>query len=149
ALLWMRQTGVLTEILPETEKWGIDAIPGLVSAEQAFGWKPDPLLRLAAIVPRDEERLKALARRLRLSRAEAHFLDAWAGAPEIGGRLTDAVFEQLLYRHGPQGLSARLRLMLARARERAEAEPEALALVGLCGRLLEKAGGWQRPAFPL
>lgn len=149
ALLWMRQTGVLTEILPETEKWGIDAIPGLISAEQAFGWKPDPLLRLAAIVPRDAERLKALARRLKLSKAEARFLDAWAAAPEIGGRLTDAVFAQLLYRHGPQGLSTRLRLMLARARERAVTEPEALALAGLCRRLLEKAQGWQRPVFPL
>ncbi|MFN7091106.1 MAG: CCA tRNA nucleotidyltransferase, partial [Allorhizobium sp.] len=52
ALLWMRQSGVLTEILPETEKWGIDAIPGLIAAEQALGWEPDALLRLCAIVPK-------------------------------------------------------------------------------------------------
>jgi len=149
ALLWMRQTGVLTEILPETEKWGIDAIPGLVSAEQAFGWRADPLLRLAAIVPRDADRLKTLARRLKLSKVEAQFLDGWANAPEIGGRLTDTVFEQLLYRHGPLGLSTRLRLMLVQARARAEADPEALALVGLCSRLLAKAESWERPAFPL
>ncbi|HCL64495.1 MAG TPA: CCA tRNA nucleotidyltransferase, partial [Rhizobium sp.] len=57
ALLWMRQSGVLSEILPETEKWGIDAIPGLVACEQALGWKPEPMLRLAAIVPKDAERL--------------------------------------------------------------------------------------------
>ena len=44
ALLWMRQVAVLNEVLPETEKWGIDAIPALVSTEKALGWKPDPLL---------------------------------------------------------------------------------------------------------
>ncbi len=51
ALLWMRQTGVLTKILPESEKWGIDTIGPLIEAEQTLGWQPDPLLRLAAIIP--------------------------------------------------------------------------------------------------
>jgi len=37
ALLWMRQVAVLSEILPETEKWGIDAIPALVSTEKGAG----------------------------------------------------------------------------------------------------------------
>ncbi len=46
ALLWMRQTGVLSTVLPESDKWGIDAIPGLVAAEREFGWAADPLLRL-------------------------------------------------------------------------------------------------------
>lgn len=32
ALLWMRQTGVLSLVLPESEKWGIDAIHGLTGA---------------------------------------------------------------------------------------------------------------------
>ena len=40
ALLWMRQAGVLTEILPESEKWGIDGIHPLVAAEAALGWTP-------------------------------------------------------------------------------------------------------------
>ncbi|MGO6900642.1 CCA tRNA nucleotidyltransferase, partial [Rhizobium ruizarguesonis] len=53
ALLWMRQVAVLTEILPESERWGIDAIPSLITTEKALGWTPDPLLRLAAIVPPD------------------------------------------------------------------------------------------------
>ncbi len=59
ALLWMRTAGILTLILPETEKWGIDEVPGLIAAERAFGWTPDPLLRLAAMVPPDVERLAA------------------------------------------------------------------------------------------
>ena len=96
ALLWMRQAGVLTEILPETEKWGIDAIPGLIEAEKAFGWAPDALLRLAAMVPADRERLKALSERLRLSKAEAGVLDQWAAAPEIAKKLAETAFDRLL-----------------------------------------------------
>ena len=149
ALLWMRQAGVLTQILPETEKWGIDAIPALIAAEKAFGWRPDPMLRLAAIVPADRERLKKLAERLRLSRAEAAALDGWAAVPEITGPLAEAAFDRLLYRHGPAGLSMRLRLALAKARERAVTEPESLSFVGVCQRLLSRAEGWKRPAFPL
>jgi poly(A) polymerase len=33
ALLWMRQTGVLSKVLPETEKWGIDSIGPLIATE--------------------------------------------------------------------------------------------------------------------
>ncbi|MGZ2373275.1 poly(A) polymerase [Sinorhizobium medicae] len=83
ALLWMRQAGVLGEVLPETEKWGIDAIPALISAEKSFSWHPDHLLRLAAMVPPDVDRLEAMAKRLRLSKAESAYLDRFAKAPAI------------------------------------------------------------------
>jgi len=149
ALLWMRQAGVLSEILPETEKWGIDAIPGLIEAEKAFGWQPDALLRLAAIVPPDRERLRALAERLRLSKAEAAVLDGWAAAPEIAPKLAETAFDRLLYRNGPKGLSMRLRLALASARARGLGDTDALAFAGLCQRLLARAEKWQKPAFPL
>jgi len=149
ALLWMRQAGVLTAVLPETEKWGIDAIPGLIEAEKAFGWTPDPLLRLAAIVPPDRERLRLLSERLRLSKAEAAVLDHWSSALEIAPKLAETAFDRLLYRHGPQGLSFRLKLALASARTRGLADPDALAFAGLCQRLLARAGKWQKPAFPL
>ena len=69
ALLWMRQAGVLTKVLPESEKWGIDAIHGLVAAERDLGWAADAMLRLEAIVPPDAERMQALAGRLKLSNA--------------------------------------------------------------------------------
>ena len=61
ALLWMRQTGVLTAVLPETEKWGIDAVPGIIQMEKAFRFEPDPLLRLAGMIPPDSDRIAALA----------------------------------------------------------------------------------------
>ena len=70
----MRQAGVLSRVLPESEKWGIDAIHALVKTERDLGWMPDPLLRLEAIVPPDRERLSQLAARLKLSKAETERL---------------------------------------------------------------------------
>lgn len=149
ALLWMRQAGVLTEILPETEKWGIDAIPDLIAAERAFGWMPDPLLRLAAIVPPDEGRLKAMAERLRLSKAEAAYFARWAKAPAVVPTTADTALDRLLYRHGAEGLSVRLRLALATARRKSEGDPALLSETAALRRLLARAEAWQRPNFPL
>jgi poly(A) polymerase len=149
ALLWMRQTGVLTEILPETEKWGIDTIPALVETGAALGWKPDAMLRLMAMVPPDAERLAALAKRLRLSNAEAAELAAFAGAPAIAEDISDRAFNRLLYRSGSDGIMARLRIDLANARAKAGADMLAMAKVGRLSLLLERAERWQKPVFPL
>ena len=149
ALLWMRQTGVLTEIVPETEKWGIDAIHGLVVSEQALHWTPDPLLRLAAIVPPDAERLEALAKRLRLSNADAARLQEWARAPVIPDDVTDVGFDRMLYRHGPMGLSMRLRLTLAAVRLMTESDPHAMRKAARLSVLLERCTGYRKPVFPL
>ena len=149
ALLWMRQAGVLTEVLPETEKWGIDAIPGLVAAERAFGWKPDPLLRLAAIVPPDTERLTDMAKRLRLSKAEAAFFAAWGNAPAIPATIADTAFDRMLYRSGAAGLATRLKLALAVARQKTENDPSLLPEVARLKRLLARAEAWQRPVLPV
>ncbi|MCA1367755.1 CCA tRNA nucleotidyltransferase [Bradyrhizobium sp. BRP14] len=149
ALLWMRQAGVLGEVLPETEKWGIDAMPGLVAAERSFSWRPEPLLRLAAIVPPDAERLEAMASRLRLSKAEAAYLIRFAEAPAIAATLPDAAFDRELYRHGKDGIIARLKLSLAAARRKSETDPAFLAETASFQRLLMRAERWQRPVFPL
>ncbi|MCD2184317.1 CCA tRNA nucleotidyltransferase [Rhizobium sp. GN54] len=150
ALLWMRQSGVLSAILPETEKWGIDAIPALIATERALKWDPDPLLRLSAMVPPDGERLAALSERLRLSRAEAATLTSWAAAPEIPKTLADTAFGRMLYRNGREGLTTRLKLSLAAARSKAEGgDPAAMAESARVQRLLDRATRWIRPAFPL
>ncbi len=149
ALLWMRQTGVLSEILPESEKWGIDAIPALVAAEQAFGWQPEPLLRLAAIVPPDAERLDAMAKRLRLSKAEAAFLSAWAKAPRLPAVIADTAFARLLYRHGSNGLDTSLRLALAASRQKSENDPAQLPETARLWGLLGRTENWLKPVFPL
>lgn len=149
ALLWMRQIGILTEVLPETEKWGIDAIPGLIAAEQAFGWPAEALLRLAAIVPPDAARLTKLAERLRLSKAEGAYLQAWANAPIVKDDISEAAFDRLLYRHDQTGVAARLKLALAVARSKAEGDFEEMARVARLGKLLERTANWKKPAFPL
>ncbi|PST19399.1 CCA tRNA nucleotidyltransferase [Rhizobium sp. JAB6] len=149
ALLWMRQIGILTEVLPETEKWGIDAIPGLMAAEKALHWPAEALLRLAAIVPPDVARLAELAERLRLSKAEGAYLQAWASAPTVKDDISEAGLDRLLYRHDPTGIAVRLKLTLAAARSKAEGDFEEMARVARLGKLLERAANWKKPAFPL
>lgn len=148
-LLWMRQVAVLTEILPETERWGIDAIPSLVATEKALGWAPDPLLRLAAIVPPDAARLEALAARLRLSNAEAATLNAWAMAAPVNDEISSAAFERLLYRNGTDGITTRLKLALAVARGKAEGDLSEMARTARLIKLLQLAVNWKKPAFPV
>jgi len=149
ALLWMRQASVLTATLPETEKWGIDAIHGLVGAERDLGWAPDPLLRLAALVPPDAARLAAMAGRLRLSNAEAERLDAWASTPAPAPDTSGAALRKLAYRHGRAALTDRLRLALAGARAKAPDDDKALIAAGGYARMLKELEGWERPIFPL
>ncbi|WP_438752678.1 CCA tRNA nucleotidyltransferase [Pararhizobium sp. O133] len=149
ALLWMRTSGVLTAILPESEKWGIDAIPALIAAEQAFGWLPNPLLRLAAIIPPDAERLDAMAKRLRLSKTEAAVFAEWTKAPRLPGTIADTAFDRLLYRHGTQGVDTSLRLALSSSRQKSENDPAQLPETARLQRLLTRTEKWERPVFPL
>ena len=142
ALLWMRTTEVLKKALPEC--WGIDAIHRLIAAERANGWGPDPLLRLAAVLPPHRARLDALCERLRLSRAEAGRLYAWADAPEPDPGMSDAELAKILYRGGVEGVLDRLRLAIAREAEAGHGEA-----VAALDRQLDFARAWKRPAFPV
>lgn len=149
ALLWMRQSGVLTKVLPESEKWGIDAIHGLVAAERDLGWATDTLLRLKAIVPPDAPRLGEMAKRLKLSNGEAKRLESWAGTRAIAAETTDLQLQKLLYQGQPQGVADRLKLALASARARAVNDSAALIEAGGYARLLKTAAGWRKPTFPI
>ncbi|WP_235890749.1 CCA tRNA nucleotidyltransferase [Pararhizobium mangrovi] len=149
ALLWMRQSGVLTAVLPETEKWGIDSVPAMVGTEKAFKWNPDALLRLMAIVPPETERLDALAKRLKLSRAEADRLEDWAEAPQVPYDIKDAAFDRLLYANKPPAVIDRLKLQLASARGRAITDSKAMVEAAAMSRLIERAKKWRRPSMPL
>lgn len=149
ALLWMRQSGVLTKILPESEKWGIDTIHPLTGAERDLGWLADPMLRLEAIVPPDAERMAALAERLKLSKAEAARLADWASATPLAASASDLALRQALYRGSPGGIRDRLSLSLVAARARAVSDTNALLEAGAYGRLRKIALTWQKPALPL
>lgn len=149
ALLWMRQAGVLSAVLPESEKWGIDAIHGLVATEQALDWAPDPLLRLEAIVPPDSARMGELADRLRLSNDEAKRLQDWAAAETPASALSEPAFAKLLYRENPAALADRLKLALSLARTKGLEDDAALIDAGGYGKLLAVLEQWKRPTFPL
>lgn len=149
ALLWMRQSGVLTRVLPESEKWGIDAIHGLVAAERDLGWQADPLLRLEAIVPPDAQRMKALGERLKLSTREGNRLKQWCLSPALEAKATEAQLAKALYRGDPQGITDRLRLALASVRAKAIEDDEAMMAAGGYSRLLGFTEKWERPVFPI
>jgi tRNA nucleotidyltransferase/poly(A) polymerase len=149
ALLWMRQAGVLSRVLPESEKWGIDAVHGLVKTGQDLGWTPDALLRLEAIVPPDAARMKGLAERLKLSKGEANRLLRWALTGPVEAKATETMLAKALYRGDPQGIVDRLRLALAAARTRAAGDDAAMLEAGGLSRLLAYAGKWEKPVFPV
>ncbi|MBX3530437.1 MAG: CCA tRNA nucleotidyltransferase [Rhizobiaceae bacterium] len=149
AALWMRQAGVLTLVLPESEKWGIDALPGLIAAEKALGWAPDAMTRIAAIVPPDTQRMKALGERLKMSKAETSRLVDWASADAARPERSDAALARELYRRGVDGARDRLRLALASTREKAGNDAEAMKEAAGLGRQLKYLEGWSKPRFPL
>ena len=149
ALLWMRQAGVLTKVLPESEKWGIDALHGLVSAERDLGWAADALLRIEAIVPPDDGRMAVLAERLRLSNADAGRLKSWAAAPVMEPETIESDLARQLYRLGQQPVLDRLKLALASARAKALTDDGALLQAGGYARQLKFSEKWKAPQFPL
>ncbi|KRB19172.1 MULTISPECIES: CCA tRNA nucleotidyltransferase [Mesorhizobium] len=149
ALLWMRQASVLTTALPESEKWGIDAIHGLTKAEKDLGWAADPLLRLEALVPPDAARMQTLAERLRFSTDEAHRLRYWTLTTAVEPKITEGELAKRLYRGDRKGFVDRLRLSLAAARVRAVENNDALLEAGGFSRLLAFALKWEKPVFPL
>ena len=149
ALLWMRTAGVLTVVLPETEKWGIDSTPELVAAEARFGWEPDAMLRLSAIIPTDVERIEAMAARLKLSTAERAALTDYAEFPAAGDEMSGAQLDQLLYRHGNGGAIGRLKMALAKAAKDEEDGPDDLARVGRLRTLFDRATSWTPPVMPV
>ncbi len=149
ALLWMRQSGVLTMALPESEKWGIDAVHGLVAAERELGWKRDPLLRLMAIIPPRRERCDELAERLKLWKSERTRLEEWAAAELPKPDLDNRDFARLLYWGDKGGTSDLLKLALAAARALAANDDKEMMKAAGYARLLDFALEWKKPVFPV
>lgn len=149
ALLWMRQSGVLTQILPESEKWGIDTIHGLMKTERELGWPPDALLRLQAMVPPDAARMAELGKRLRLSNADKVRLQGWALADVPKAELSETGLVKLIYSGSRQALIDRLKLALVAARTEAEADNQAMIRSAQLNRLLDVAENADIPVFPV
>lgn len=149
ALLWMRQGGVLNLILPESEKWGIDAIHGLVRTEADLGWQADPLLRLESIIPPDSVRMEEMGKRLKMSNAERARLEAWARADAVKPELSEQALKKTIYRGSKQAVLDRIRLAYAAARAEAGGSDEAMVRAGGLARLLETAERYDAPVFPV
>ncbi|MBP0618009.1 CCA tRNA nucleotidyltransferase [Jiella mangrovi] len=149
ALLWMRQTRALTVVLPESEKWGIDEIHGLVAAEQARGWMPDAMLRLMAIVPPDPARLSELSRRLKLANQERDRLLGFANEPPPPEEETERTLRARLYFGNRQASEDVLRLALAKAQAKVGQDLAALDRVAKLSARLEITETFVPPRFPI
>jgi poly(A) polymerase len=149
ALLWMRTTGVLTAIFPETEKWGIDSIGPLVETQSAMEWDNDPLLVLESIIPPDPDRIVEMAGRLKMSGAERSRLKHWAETPKIAPDMAETALDRQIYRGSHSGIKDVLKLSLVSARSRAEADDAAMIESAGFSKLLKRADNWSEPAFPV
>jgi poly(A) polymerase len=120
----MRARGVLPVILPEACPPQVAALARVIAAEAEQGIAPDPVRRLAALLPPSPEVAETVAARLRLSKAQRTRLVAAAERkPDDGAN--------------PRALAYRLTPAVATDR---------LLLAGADARGL---AGWAVPVFPL
>jgi len=148
ALLWMRTSGVLSVALPETEKWGIDRIHGLIAAENDLNWPVDPMLRLMAIIPDTAEVATSLAARLKLSTRELEILTNWASTGLPSANISSTDFDKLLYQTSLEGMANVLKLELVRQRQNNAEVDNPDALEALTAKL-DQVEAWERPQLPV
>ena len=123
----MAQADVLAEVVPDAD---LARLAVAIAAERALSRRPDPLLRLAALL-RGRAEVETVANRWKLSRKQADRLFA-AAAPEAGvqGALTAGDARLLLYRAGRQAAAD-------------------LATLSGDADLATAIGGLRAPEFPL
>ncbi len=120
----MREAGVLPVILPEAGRREVDTLAKLVAAERDQSFAPDPIRRLAALLPPICDVAEATALRLRLSRAHRSRISCAADR----GDIADGDPVPLAYWHGDA--CAIDRLLIA-------------------GRDARMLVDWEKPIFPL
>jgi len=126
----MVERGILKPVLPQIEAEGVERLEGLQRREARLGIVPDPIRRLAALLPADPEVATATAAQLRLSNRDRKRLAS--AAERTGPDAGDA--RQLAYRIGVE--EARDRLLIAGD----EAE--------LVHRI-RSLDGWEKPRLPI
>lgn len=131
AVIAMSKSGVLDEVLPEHR--GADGLHDLELTEQLTGVKPDPMLRLMALLPRSALAVQQTGQALRLSNDETARLTMWAAdnLPEPVGMKSQEL-RATLYWHGKQAVVDRVMLAGADVRD-----------------LLAAIRAWRRPDFPI
>ena len=149
AMLWMRTTGVLSTVLPESEKWGIDFLGDLISAENDLSWSVDKMVRLQIIVPPVVDTMAQLSKQLRFSNKQATRMREWAKSDLPAEDTSEANIAKLLYRGTQLGICDRLRCEVVRQRHIAVEQDGALENAAKFTRLLNFAEQWARPPFVL
>jgi poly(A) polymerase len=140
ALRLMAASGVLSELLPYALQ--LPRLEHLVLIEAENQFAPDPLLRLAALLPDDGTAAVALGERLKLSGAERARLEGLTGSKEkIPAYLSAADVRRLLYRMGAPRFRDRVLLSWA-AGPRGASQMQWRMLLSI-------ADGWERPRFPI
>lgn len=104
----MHMRGLFIPVVPEIEQ--VDRLAALVAAEREAGIPPDPVRRLAALLPTDPKIAERVAARLKLSNKAKKRL---ASAADVSLGLNP---RSLAYRIGPEGAVDRL-LLAGRAEE--------------------------------
>lgn len=120
----MHEAGVLQVILPEAARPQREALARLLAAEQAAGIAPDPIRRLAALLPPLPPCAEDVAARLRLSKAQRQRLIC--AAERVSADAGD-----------PRALAYTVGLDCARDR------------LLLAGADVTSLAGWEVPRFPL
>ena len=136
-LRMMAASGILSELLPGPLH--LARLDHLVQIDAEDFLAPDPLLRLAALLP-DREAAKAVGERLKLSNAARDRIEDLAGV-SLAPQLSAKEVRKSLYRLGAPRFKDRVLLAWA---------DTPLGASALAWRMLLKmADGWQRPHFPL
>jgi poly(A) polymerase len=134
----MAASGILSEILPLA--LNLPRLEHMIHVDADNLFPPDPILRLAALLPADGHAARSVAKRLKLSGAARDRLEMLAGEP-ITSQLSAPDVHRLLYQMGAGTFRDRVRLSWAAA------PPNASAIAWRM--LLKVAHDWQKPRFPL
>ena len=122
----MRELGVLDVILPETTAAQLGQLEALIENEAEQGFTPDPMRRLAALLPALAPVAETVAARLRLSKAQRARLICAAERESADADNPAA----LAYAVGTEGASDRLLLLGADASAIKDWEPPRFPLKG-------------------
>jgi poly(A) polymerase len=129
----MLARGILTPVLPEISAERLPRLLSLIAAERAAGIAPDPLRRLAALIPADPALAEQIAARLKLSNKARKRLSCAASAH------IDEAPQALAYRVGVDCAADRL-LLAGRCDEAATIEKWDVPRLPIAGGVLIARG---------
>ena len=131
ALRLMKDSGVINYFLPEAIDFS--RLQALLETENKLGARQEALVRLAALLPEDENAAQVVAKRLKLSNRDAAMLGTLAIIPAmLRGNMSPANVRLRIYRYGADNCRAAAFLVGGRI-------SEALTFIA----------SWKLPVFPI